>query len=150
MSGSGAGTAITSAGLAAVGGVTATPGSDWKAIGTGDFTGAGQNDIVFQNTTTSQIAIWGMGGANGTTIETSGLATYNGATATPGLGWEAVGTSGPNGSDILFQNMTSGQTATWAMGGTGGLTIEASGTGLTSANTGPTLHAVGLVGPLLT
>jgi hypothetical protein len=135
------GTTIESSGLATVGGATATPGANWEAIGTGDFTGAGQSDVVLQNSVTSQVAIWDMGGANGTTIIGSGLATVGGATATPGTDWKAIGTGGLNGSDILFQNTTSGQTATWDMGGTDGTTILSSG--LTSPAPGVNLRAVG-------
>jgi hypothetical protein len=135
------GTTIESSGLATVGGATAIPGAAWEAIGTGDFTGAGQSDIVLQNSATSQVAIWDMGGTNGTSIIGSGLATVGGAVATPGLDWKAIGTGGLNGSDILFQNTTSGQTATWDMGGTDGTTIISSG--LTSPAPGVNLRAVG-------
>jgi hypothetical protein len=140
MGGAG-GTTIESSGLATAGGSTATPGAGWEAIGTGDFTGAGQSDIVLQNSATSQVAIWDMGGTNGTSIIGSGLATVGGAVATPGLDWKAIGTGGLNGSDILFQNTTSGQTATWVMGGTDGTTIISSG--LTSPAPGVNLRAVG-------
>jgi hypothetical protein len=146
MGGTG-GTTVESSGLASVSGVTADPGSDWKAIGTGDFTGAGQSDIVLQNTTTSQIAIWDMGGTNGTSIVGSGIATLNGVAATPGTDWTAIGTGGVGDSDILFQNTTSGQTATWDMGGADGASILSST--VTSANSGPTLRAVGLTGGAL-
>ena len=40
------------------------PGPSWKAIGTGDFNGDGISDILWQNTSTGQAAIWEM---NGTT-----------------------------------------------------------------------------------
>ena len=144
------GTTIETSGLATVGagGATATPGQAWEAIGTGDFTGTPavpgtKSDIVLQNRLTSQVAIWDMGGADGNTITGSGLATVGGAVATPGLNWKAIGVGGVGDSDILFQNMTSGQTATWDMGGTNGTTIVSSG--MTSPAPGQNLRAVGQV-----
>ena len=126
------GSAITGSGLATVGGVTATPGTDWTAVGSGDFSPTGFSDgILLQNSATSQVAIWNMGGAGGTAIQSSGLATVGGATATPGAGWEAIGTghftTTPGQSDIVLQNSVTSQVAIWDMGGADGTTITGSG-----------------------
>jgi hypothetical protein len=89
------------------GGLVADPGPNWHAIGTGDFNGDGQSDILFQNTNGS-VAIWEMNGTN---------RSGGGLVADPGPNWHAIGTGGEGASDILFQN-TSGQTAIWDMNGT--------------------------------
>jgi hypothetical protein len=38
--------------------VNPNSGPAWKAIGTGDFNGGGQSDILFQNTSSGQVSIW--------------------------------------------------------------------------------------------
>ena len=58
------------------------PGPSWKAIGTGDFNGDGFSDILFQNTTSGQAAIWEM---NGTTPIHEDLVS-----SLPGAGWQAI------------------------------------------------------------
>jgi hypothetical protein len=126
------------------GGVVASPGADWKAVGTGTING--DTAIVLQNSTTSAVSIWEMGGPTGTSI------IGGGQVATPGMGWEVIGTNG--GSDILLQNTSfglngvSGQTSVWDMGGAEGTTII--GGGPTSANFGTLLKAVGLTGSSVT
>jgi hypothetical protein len=97
-------------------------------IGTGDFYGEGDSDILFQNKSTGQVSIWEMSG--------SSLVGGGPVSANPGPSWRAIGTDG--GSDILFQN-TSGQTSIWEMSGN---TIIGGGPG--SANPGTSWHAVGL------
>ena len=133
------GATVTGGGL-----IGANPGTDWKAIGTGDFNDSGHpGDILFQNSATSQVAIWDMGGPNGTSIIGGGVV------ATPGLDWKAIGSGDLGDSAILLQNTTSGQTATWDMGGAEGTTIV--GGGMTSLNAGPNLKAVALTtGPAFT
>jgi FG-GAP-like repeat len=109
--------------------VVANPGANWKVIGTGDFNGDHHSDILLQNTN-GNVAIWEMGGTNGTSVMSSAVV------ANPGPSWRAIGTDG--GADILLQN-TSGQTAIWDMSGT---SVTASGT--VSANAGPNWHAIGM------
>jgi hypothetical protein len=107
----------------------ANPGPAWQAIGTGDFYGNGLSDILWQNTSTSQLSIWEM---DGNTRIGGGAVS-----AIPGPSWHAIGTGG-GGSDILFQN-TSGQTAIWEMDGTTRI-----GGGPAGGNPGPSWRAVGL------
>ena len=79
--------------------VAPNPGTDWKAVGTGDFNGDGHSDILWQNTTTGQASIWEM---DGNTRIGGGPVTPN-----PGPTWKAVGTGDFNddgNSDILWQN----------------------------------------------
>ena len=80
-------------------------------VGTGDFNGDGNSDILLQNTN-GQLAIWEMNGL--TPIHQNPL-SFN-----PGPSWKAIGTGDYNGdgfSDILFQNTSSSQTAIWEMNG---------------------------------
>ena len=107
--------------------VVASPGPNWKVVGTGDFNGDGHSDILLQNTN-GTVAIWEMNGVS---------ATSSAVVANPGPNWHAIGTGG-GGSDILLQN-TSGQTAIWDMTGT-----NITGSGAVSANAGPNWRAVGL------
>ena len=130
-----AGTNIAGGGV-----VNANPGTAWQAFGfiTGAaFSGSAYNpnlpEILFQNTSSGQIAIWNM---NGTNIIGGGTVAAN-----PGPSWRAIGTGDFNHdfslSDILFQN-TSGQIAIWDMIGT-----NIVGGGTVTANPGPSWHAIG-------
>ena len=103
--------------------VTAIPPADWKVVGIGDFNGGGKSDLVFQNQTTGQIAIWFMNGnayAGGVLLPT-----------TPAAGWNVVGTGDFNKdgfTDIALQNQTTGQIALWYMNRTtyvGGIVLAA-------------------------
>ena len=136
MGGVGGTTVQSTSGPVTSGGATVTPGADWKAIGTGNFSGSvgPADDIIFQNTVTSQISVWDIGAGN--------TLTGGGTIATPGTGWTAVGTGGLTDAEILFQNK-SGQTSLWDVAGT-----AITGGGPTSANHGPTWTAVGLAGSL--
>jgi len=58
------------------------PGPSWKAIGTGDYYGDGHSDILFQNTTSGQAAIWEM---NGLTPISQDLVS-----SVPGADWQAI------------------------------------------------------------
>jgi FG-GAP-like repeat len=112
--------------------VSANPGPNWHAVGTGDFNHDGSlSDILFQNTS-GQIAIWDM---NGTNVIGGGTVSAN-----PGSAWQAVGTGEFNDdghSDILLQS-TSGQVAIWEMNGN-----TVIGGGIVSANPGPSWEAIG-------
>ena len=92
--------------------ITTIPASGWKVVGVGEFNGDGKSDLVFQNQTTNQVAIWYMNGAK-----------YQGGVLlpfTPLAGWKAVGTGDFNGdgfTDVVFQNQTSNQLALWYLKG---------------------------------
>jgi hypothetical protein len=91
--------------------VLPNPGSGWRAVGTGDFAGDGNSDILWQNINTGAPMIWDM---NGTSIVSSTTL------ASPGNHWIAIGTSDFNGdgnADILFQNID-GKPLIWDMNGT--------------------------------
>jgi len=86
------------------------PGKAWTAIGTGDFNGDGNADILYQNKDGTP-QIWEM---NGTSIVTTATLTD------PGSKWQAIGTEDFNGdgmADILYQNVD-GTPLIWQMNGT--------------------------------
>jgi hypothetical protein len=106
----------TGANLATISGgdyTSVTPPAGWKVVGIGDFNGDGKSDLVFQNQTSGQIAIWFMNGY-----------LYSGGVllpVTPLAGWNVVGTGDFNSdgfTDLVFQNQTTGQIALWYMNGT--------------------------------
>jgi hypothetical protein len=111
------------------------PGTDWRAVGAGDFTATGHaEDIVWQNTSSGQVSIWEMG-SDGTSVDGGG------AVGDPGTDWQAIGTGSFSGDglsdDILFQNKTSGQVSVWQLDGAsiiGGGPV---------GNPGPTWKAIG-------
>jgi ELWxxDGT repeat protein len=112
--------------------VSPNPGTNWKAIGTGDFNKDGDSDILWQNTSTGQISVWEM---QGNTLIGGGPVTPN-----PGTAWQAIGTGDFNGdgfSDILLQNKNTGAVSVWEMHGNsliGGGPV---------ANPGTSWHAIG-------
>ena len=115
------------------GGPVGNPGTDWQAIGTGSFSGDGvDDDILFQNKTSGQVSVWQLAGAS---------IIGGGTVADPGPSWKVIGSDG-GGSDILLQN-TSGQTSIWHV--YQNAIVDG---GATTANAGPNLRAVGLVGGL--
>jgi uncharacterized repeat protein (TIGR03803 family) len=122
-------------GNALVGGgkVSPNPGTNWRAVGTDDFTGDGRFDILWQNTSTGQASIWEV---NGNSLIGGGPVAPN-----PGLDWRAVGTGdfyGAGDSDILWQNTATGQASIWEMNGNSLI-----GGGKVSPNPGTNWRAVG-------
>ncbi len=92
--------------------VNAIAPSGWNVVGVGDFNGDGRSDLVFQNQTTNQIAIWLMSGPN---YQGGVLLPY-----TPPAGWQVAATGDFNGdgfADIAFQNSSTGAIALWFMNG---------------------------------
>jgi hypothetical protein len=82
-----------------------------EIIGTGDFNGDGDADILWLNTITNAPTIWIM---NGTSV--ASMATLS----APPPSWRLVGTSDLNGdgkADILWQN-SDGTATVWEMNGT--------------------------------
>jgi hypothetical protein len=101
-----------------------TPTTDWSIQGLGDFDGDGKTDILWRNSTSGQVYIWLM---NGTTI--AGNASP--ASPTPessteccvgvGDGWSILDVGdfdGDGKSDILWQQLSTGQVYIWLMNGT--------------------------------
>ena len=87
------------------------PGASWQIVGTGDFNGDGDADIVWQNTDGTPL-IWTM---NGTSV--TGVTML----PDPGASWHLVGTGDFNNdgnSDLVFQNTVDGTPLIWMMSGT--------------------------------
>jgi len=81
----------------------------WSVVGTGDFNGDGNSDILWRDTS-GNTAIWFMNGAS--VASTGGLGNISTA-------WSVAQTGDYNGdgkSDILWRD-TSGNTAIWFMNG---------------------------------
>jgi uncharacterized repeat protein (TIGR03803 family) len=114
-------------------GVSANPGPNWFAIGTGDFNDDHHSDILWQNASTGQASIWEM---NANNVIGGGAVSPN-----PGPSWFAVGTGDFNkdgDSDILWQNANTGQVSIWEMSGN-----KIIGGGKVSPNPGPSWQAIG-------
>ena len=104
-------------------GSAVSPGSSWSVAGIGDFTGDGNDDILWRNSTGS-LAMWLM---DGSTIESSATPTYQGGAVSPGSSWSVAGIGDFNGNgdaDILWRN-SNGSLAMWLMDGS---TISSSAT----------------------
>ncbi len=107
--------------------VNPVPTAGWKVVGVGDFNGDGKSDLVFQNQTTNQIAIWFMNGPN-----------YIGGVLMPYVppaGWLAVGAGDLNGDgspDLVFQNQSTSQIVVWFMASSTYLGGSAIGTTIAS------------------
>jgi len=97
-------------GAAPSGGSYLTPTQDpaWHAVGDADFDGNGAPDILFQNTSTGQLALWLM---NGTQATNDFLFT------SPPAGWNVVAVHdlGHGICFVFFQNASSGQIAVWVV-----------------------------------
>ncbi|MET4524959.1 FG-GAP-like repeat-containing protein [Bradyrhizobium sp. JR18.2] len=97
--------------------IASSPDSHWHIQGIGDFNGEGHSDILWRNDQSGALAVWTMGGADGTQI-TSGLQIGS----VPDKSWHVAGANDFNGdgtSDILWRN-DSGALTVWTMGGAGG------------------------------
>ena len=102
-------------------------GPSWHAVGTGDFNDDLRSDILWQNASTGQLAIWELDG-------TSFAGVASSVAPNPGAAWKAVGTGDFNDdgdSDIVLRNMTTGQVSIWEMNGN-----QLKGGGPVSANPG--------------
>jgi hypothetical protein len=98
--------------------------TNWVMAGTGDFNSDSKTDILWQNTVTGQRALWLMNGIGGgftpANIVNLGFVDTN---------WLMAGTGDFNRdaqTDILWQNIATGQRALWLMNGLGGGFIPAS------------------------
>ena len=86
-------------------------GQGWTIAGTGDFNGDGFSDILWYNTSSGQVVVWLLNGANVIGGGSPGSVTSP---------WTIVETGDFNGdkkSDILWYNTSSGQTLVWLLNG---------------------------------
>jgi hypothetical protein len=99
----------------------ASPGRDWKLVGTADLNGDDVTDLLFQNQKTGDLAYWLM--QVPIYPDTTPVATSIGflAPKNPGANWNVVGMAYFNRdgfADILFRNSVTGQLYIWYMKGT--------------------------------
>jgi hypothetical protein len=93
--------------------LSSIPPTGWYIVGKGDFNSDGQSDLVLQNNTTHQIAIWYL---TDTTLIGGG---YVSATLPTNWGVVAVGDFNGDGKpDLVLQNATTNQVALWYLNGT--------------------------------
>jgi len=86
-----------------------TVGPSWHVKGMADLSFDGRSDVVFQNDN-GAVAVWEMGGADGTTVTAVNLVNIN-----PGPSWHIVDLrdiDGDHKADIVFQN-DNGAAAVW-------------------------------------
>jgi len=87
----------------------------WTAVGTGDFNSDGNPDLLWQNDTTHQIAVWYLSGAL--------FQGWNYLSSAGVPGWNVVGTADFNGDgqpDLLWQNDATREVTVWYFGGAQG------------------------------
>jgi FG-GAP-like repeat/Beta-propeller repeat/Putative binding domain, N-terminal len=97
----------------------------WTLVCAADFNGDGHPDLVWQNDSTGQVAVWYMGGAQGNTYQSFGWLASGNMT-----GWTLVGVADFNGDghpDLIWQYAATGQVAVWYMGGAQGNTYQSFG-----------------------
>ncbi len=88
----------------------AAQSTDWNVVGTGDFNGDGNSDILWRNDD-GYVGMWEM---NGTQVQSGG------GVAAESTDWNVVGVGDFNGdgdSDILWRN-DDGYVGMWLMDGT--------------------------------
>jgi hypothetical protein len=87
-------------------------------VGSADFNGDGRPDLIWQNNSTGQVAVWYMGGAQGNVYQSwSWLAAEN------MTGWTLVAAADVNADghpDLIWQYNSTGQVAVWYMAGAQG------------------------------
>ena len=90
------------------------PDLDWEIVGTGDFNGDGQRDLVWQHRTTRVIGVWFM---NGRAMSSTALTNPD---RVGDLNWRIVGVADfnrDNKPDLLWQHESTGEVAIWHMDG---------------------------------
>ncbi len=90
----------------------------WTLAGAADLDGNGKPDLIWQNDSTRQVAVWYMGGAQGNQFQS--FAWLQGVNSP---GWTAVGMADldSNGKpDLIWQNDTTRQVVAWYMAGANG------------------------------
>ncbi|NJR50121.1 MAG: VCBS repeat-containing protein [Leptolyngbyaceae cyanobacterium CSU_1_3] len=85
---------------------------NWSIVGTGDFSGDGQDDILWRNRVSGQNAWWVMSGNR--------IQSVSFLTPVADLNWQIVGTGDYNRDgqvDLLWRNTANGNNGWWLMNG---------------------------------
>lgn len=98
-------------------GIAASPDASWSIAGIGDFTGNGNDDILWRQSGTGALAEWLM---NGGTISSSVTPTYQGSAVSPDASWSIAGIgdfTGNGDADILWRQSGTESLVEWQMNG---------------------------------
>jgi hypothetical protein len=124
------GTNLVGGGPTSAGGDAVNPGTDWRAVGAGEFNTAGTAAILWQNVD-GQASIWDMTGntiTGGGQVSAAAVGAAAPVAINPGADWTAVGAGdflgGASSNSIVWQNTSSGQVSVWNLGGTAGTTPD--------------------------
>jgi hypothetical protein len=93
---------------------TPNPGADWRVVGSADLNGDGDTDLIFQNSTTGDLAYWMMSRTRQMSVGTFSIPN-------PGPNWQVVGVADMDRdgyADLVFQNSVSGDIYIWFLRGT--------------------------------
>jgi hypothetical protein len=90
---------------------SATDSTDWRINGTGDFSGDGKADLLWNHQTTNQNALWQF---NGSAFLSADYLTP----IAPGWTVAAIGDfDGDGKADLAWRNTSTGENAVWLMNG---------------------------------
>ena len=93
-------------------GLPSVPGTDWQVVGSGDYNGDGDDDVLWRNVSNGQNAMWRIvDGALDANLYVPSVAN---------LSWTVVGDGdfdNDGNDDILWRNTTNGRMALWRMDG---------------------------------
>jgi hypothetical protein len=98
-----------------------TVSPSWQIEGTGDFSGNGEDSILWRNSSSGGVELWNPNGSGGFTYDSLGVVNPS---------WQIAGTgdcSGNGEDSILWRNSSSGSVELWNSNSSGGFTYESQG-----------------------
>jgi hypothetical protein len=102
--------------------ISSGPLPGWTVAAMADLDGNGHPDVIWQNDSTRQVAIWYMGGALGNQFQSLGWIS-----SAPVVDWRVVSVVDLNGDghvDVVWQNDSTRQAVVWYMGGAQGDQVQ--------------------------